>query len=506
MDAEDYSRAVGKLPETSECLSPLYHCGFLSKNGQTNEEKKISAPYKACLLKQKNFPFVKLPSVRPKVGDSNQDQSFIDIIPDLAKVATTKIPNLQHAVNQPQPIEIYNENTYMEFHLLLCELLTRFGQSLEELKSVQERKKRGKFELDGILKALKNVEIIGHCLRTMVRSSAIETHLKTIGHVLDVDTRKSWTPASGPEEDSDLADFQLLKPYSMRKGKPLLPWESYRDWLKLMVHYFDAAKVLITYVTSLGQSLTSDIISIAILSPALPDKDMLPWTELLETERFYPTLPGETSGKDFVEYLMGSDSYKTVHPTKEDIKKVTTSAQELKDKLELDLLTPNILTKIDELAEKVKNTCISALVLEENKKSNLDTLTKIDTPAQEGKKTLVDWYDVYTEILALTDSQPQDRPAKFWTIVDVLSTLSKDASFYSSLKQGSLHHGTNFNGKYHCEAYIASLLALLDHSGGYVDDFEERLNTLSGPQIDRIKELLDKIKASQVFMHHLNLY
>ena len=35
------------------------------------------------------------------------------------------------------------------------------------------------------------------------------------------------------------------------KGKSILPWESNRDWLMLMVHYFDAAEVLHDFASKL---------------------------------------------------------------------------------------------------------------------------------------------------------------------------------------------------------------------------------------------------------------
>ena len=425
--------------------------------------KQFSTPYKACLLrlKQKNFAFVEL----TKTGDSDRDTSFIKAIPDLAKYATTKIPHLQRTANQPQPIEIYNECTYMEFHLLLCELLTKFSDSLNFLQKLTP----GESELENILCALDSVQILGHYLRTMVKSSAIEIHLQTIAPLLDVDTRKSWTPEPDSEEVADVADFQRLKPFSIRKGKPLLPWESYRDWLRLMVHYFDAARVLTSYARSLPKQ--ANTISITILSPPAADKKMLSWTVLLETERFFPTVPGQLSGQDFVKFL--KKCYDGVDlPRNDAIREIIKSAKVLKEKLESDLLIPDILTEIDALHQEVTKNC-----------------------------TPVDWVDVISEILALKDYLPRDRPAKMQTIVDMLDALSKDNLFYVSLKKGPLCSGEGARGGYHCEAYIASLLHLSRPSASEqrVNDFEMRL------PVNNIQEVLEGIKASHVFMHHLNL-
>ena len=350
------------------------------------KSKQISTLYLACLQEQTKFAYTKLPpkSVVPKAGDNNRDDSFIGYIPDLAKVAKTKIPNLQHAANLPQPIEIYNESTYMEFHLLLCELLSGYSTFLTKLSELQDSGKKEQLNLEAILDALWNVYTFGIYLRSMVRSSAIETHLQIIAPLLDVDPQKSWTPES--EEDME---FSSLKPYSMRKGKILSPWESYRDWLRLMVHYFDAAKVLIDYAKRLGQQSPTckpPAISITILSPPLPNNELLYWTTLLEDERFFPTMVGQPSGKDFVKFLKDLD----------------------------------------------------------------------------GTSDSCQW-------------------------------------FYDNLKK------LRFSGKHHCEAYIASLLALLGHFGHSGHDFEEQLDKLSEPEIEQIKALLTELEASHVFMHHLNL-
>ena len=297
----------------------------------------FSAPYKACLLEQKTFAFVKLPFAVPNVVDSNRDRSFIGSIPLLVKATAMKIPNLKQAANLLQPI--YNECTYMEFHLLLCKLLMNFSNSLENLHTKRyHRKETGNCNLKEILEALKQVEVFRHYLRTMVRSSAIETHLQTIAQFLVVDTKKSWT--FEPEGDADFADFHPLNPYSMCTGKALLPWELHRDWLRLMVYYFDAAKLLTSFFRSLElHHLPTPTICITILSPPLPDHEMLTWTELLGTEHFFLTVPGGLLGKDFIEFLQTNDSYKD-SPMRKNVKDVIESAQRLIKKLKSDLLIP----------------------------------------------------------------------------------------------------------------------------------------------------------------------
>ena len=140
--------------------------------------KQFSAPYLCCLQKQTTFLFTSLPSLVLNAGNRNRDEPFIKAIPFLAQDTQMKIPNLsQHVVNA-QLINIYNKDTYMEFHLLLCELLSKFHKSLTQLKAIQQNSNH---DLEEILKALRKVRIFGHYLMTMVASSAIqvEKHLKS---------------------------------------------------------------------------------------------------------------------------------------------------------------------------------------------------------------------------------------------------------------------------------------------------------------------------------------
>ena len=121
-------------------------------------------------------------------------------------------------------------------------MLYQFKDTLERLHNLQ-----GKLPtVERILMHLTKVQVLGHYLKTMARSAAIETHFQSISNILIVDTNKSWMPDLEFEEveDTYFVDFQHFKPFSIQKGKTILPWESYRDWLMLMIHYFNAAEVL----------------------------------------------------------------------------------------------------------------------------------------------------------------------------------------------------------------------------------------------------------------------
>jgi hypothetical protein len=492
-----------RTPNSVEDMDTFHHyiiAVSIQKMNSRMTNDIISTLYYDCLQDLPTFPYI-----RPKELESgcpNRDGSFIRAIPSLKKYADTKIPFLQQFAEtrtpneetktttpQHQLSEIYDENTCIEFHLLLCELLYRFKGSLDIVMRKRAEKnpksqgvlnslgsvKQERGEEGEVLKALKRVRIVGHFLKTMVTSSIMEAHLLSIANFLVFDPRKSWTPGPEDSEDTDLAEFEYLKPFSMRRGRVVLLWESYRDWLTLLVHYFVAAEELALYVKNFGSDV--EAISISILSPPQSSKSGLPWTKLLENERFFPTVLGQPSGKEFVDFL--GKMPKTNDGEIQNLKEVTKSTLLLKGELE----------------------SISPAQLD----NKIDELTK-----QLNKLTSLEFDHICEEFLAL--KKFENPRARIQKIEDMLSVLSRQAVFYQQLREGSIHSGENFRGVYHCEAFTASLLTLWDKtSGKVVDDFNERLNTVtttssgkpSPRDISEIKKVTIKMKASYVFMHSL---
>ena len=85
----------------------------------------------------------------------------------------------------------------------------------------------------------------------------------------------------------------------------MLPWESYRDWLMLMIHYFDAAEVIGGFASK-PKIEPDTAISITILTPPLSNRQMIPLTKLLENEHLFPVLPAVSSGRELIEFLNNS--------------------------------------------------------------------------------------------------------------------------------------------------------------------------------------------------------
>jgi hypothetical protein len=100
----------------------------------------VSKDYFACFQRVKSRTFELTEDASTKPDDGN-DQLFLDDIPILAKLADTKIPNLEKmakTVKEKEAFNLYNKDTCMEFHRLLCEVLERFHKSLKALKDLKK--------------------------------------------------------------------------------------------------------------------------------------------------------------------------------------------------------------------------------------------------------------------------------------------------------------------------------------------------------------------------------
>ena len=70
----------------------------------------------------------------------------------------------------------------------------------------------------------------------------------------------------------------------------------------LMIHYFNAAEVLGGFALK-PKIEPNTAISITILTPPLSNRQMTPWTKLLENEHLFSALPAVSSGRDLIEFL-----------------------------------------------------------------------------------------------------------------------------------------------------------------------------------------------------------
>jgi hypothetical protein len=457
------------------------------------------------------FPFIEHPDVLATRRDGScRDQFFLDAIPMLAEFAMTKIPNLKKVAQLAQekkPFEVYNNDTYMEFHELLCELLRCFDGSLTVLVDLKTH------DVEKIRQALSDVRNYGDLLGSMVRGSAIEKHLRTIAPFLDthwggVDKEVVGVGEEGIDEegvvdkegvdvdqddDEGEIEFDVLKPYTICRGKLLQPWESYRDWLMLQIIYFDAIQTTTRYVSS----FPSFELSIKILTPSLPSTEMLPWGDLLTSDRYFP----QPLGTELFDCLsrFAFDQQETELEAE--------GSQEKKGEGSKGKKGEGSKEKKGKGAEKKDNKATSTefeLAIKSVKRMQRMPESEIDTLVDSAANQVASLKNcplsppdrefpeaLRKRILQLKARHlpPNDRLNMIESILQTLNTMKGQSLLYQKLrKDAPLGCGKRFPGTRHCEACIASL---------------KFLSGLHRPlQADALLEsLLAEFKVSRVLTH-----
>ena len=422
--------------------------------------------------------------------DSSSDRSFLEIIRGLQPgVVSTNISNLRRMSEETKDVacEIYNENTYMEFHGLLCELLDRFRISLRKVEEVQVEMSAHRCDSDKTMLVLKNAVILGTHLRAMVRSAAMEKHLKSIAHLLDVDGGKlsmETTDEGVEDEDDEGAEDLVLKPYSMFKDKLILPWQSYKDWLRLTTLYFDAMIILSTHMLILSPT---DDIDIKILAPSLPDQRMLPWKELLRHNRYFPELPNDPeqpSSEDLISFL--TFDFDTTEGTPNERAEGKKRKGRVGKREGISIEVVNSLQNLVNRQESSDNVTIDEtidLIIEQMKPMN--------NCAPPGWGEYNGAILRQLSLLKAPKLTPQGRLTLSRKTLEMLETLRGHSSLHQRLKEGTpLSRGDSFSGTRHCEVCIASICSLSEQPGSH----DSRL----GP-------ILSECSVSHIFMPYSNV-
>ena len=170
------------------------------------------------------------------------------MLPKLERLLQIKVPQLLLAIpatEETSPIMAYNQDTYMEYHLILSNLLKKFRLALDVLYELKDpHEKAFKDTVDGIVQ-------VGDALQTMVGGSIIEVHMKVITiahdkfHHITQDVNKEME-SEEMEQDEEL--------YKISSTLPM--WQAYSEWLKIMVVHFDAMHVLISFQERVRKPIT----------------------------------------------------------------------------------------------------------------------------------------------------------------------------------------------------------------------------------------------------------
>ena len=487
--------------------------------------RRFAKRYFDCFrkLESVDFKFIEHPSTATTGSNgTHPDQLLLEMIPLLP---AEDIPNLRQIAKDvvKTPHEIYNKDTYMEFHRLLCRVLSRFHLSLTTLKGLQEQKKMQDSEgLQKINKVLNSAMVSGQCLRAMVRSNVIEKHLKTIAHLLEVVDEKSWMLTPADEEE---IEFDALKPFSMSQGQPLQPWQSYNDWLRLIILYFDSTVILRDYVESFPSESPINI-SLKIFSARLPDQDqkMLPWKVLLRHNLYFPELPNDPeqpSAEALISFL--TDDFKrpvvTAAGTRDEReeedsigikgKKGKGDRFDARDEREEgDSIGIKGKKSKGNWFEKPKGVSIEVVLMSVQKlidqqesaiaaggvddctegiESVTDQMGLLKNCSSPGGGVYIESISDRLKALKNCDLTPKNRLTQTREILDMFETLRGHSLLYQMLKKDTpLSHGGPFSGARHGEVCLASSLAE------------------PGPHDSGFTEIRSNFAVSHIFMLGLN--
>jgi len=258
----------------------------------------VSESYINALTMVKEFSFNPELKRDRRRAEITNDQTFLEHITDNPVGIKTSIPRIAELYRlhrNDADLELYTRDTCAEFHRLLVDLLESFKKSIHGLSTSAESKNYQDF------KSHSNTALLtGYALLTMAKGRAFQMHLQTIEDLL-MDISRSMPMAKkeeeeGEEEHSEELNEELETIQQRTEGpKPLR--KIYRDWLQLMVVYFNAVDVLFGYVTRHSfQAFSSKI-----LVPPTVDTDLLTLEELLtgkDLSKSFPQLDrGNPSGQ-----------------------------------------------------------------------------------------------------------------------------------------------------------------------------------------------------------------
>ena len=376
---------------------------------------------------------------QPSVEAIASDRLFLADIMWLVEEPSTPIPRILEQAKLAaanEDFQLYNENTCKEFHSLFLDILKRFETSLSDLTLPASARTHEQFQ-----QSVKKVLLAGVGLQKLTAGAALPMHLRTIEAKLDDPRRADMSMPrprrnadkdgeQGEEQDELDEELQAVQPSAIRvkenKPDPVPLWKSYRNWLKLMVIYFDSANTLVNYVGR--PTFHQQRLSLQILAAPSTDKALLPWQELFTDSTLFPTgnEADSTTNDEILEFLnFAADSN-----------------------------TKQCLPHIKAVRKSWANGKKDATV------QHLGTLDKILLQSKTagwhtGARKLV------TTIRNYYAAPSTDKCDELSKITCTIESLCDSGNFFASLSEANV-----FTSTMHCEACLASLLP--HHSGNDV--------------------------------------
>lgn len=272
----------------------------------------LSTPYVDALRQVTDVPLMSMDQKQPQQSD-REKRDYLDEIRSDRQVlkhlsmlppgrVPIQIPNLLKAAENSQDKDflLYTNETRMEFHLLLLDLLDRFREALATLVAMD---KPEKFDRQSFSKSVDLVHLCGFMLLRLSRGRAFKMHLENIQTVLQEPIRPSVetsTQAREGEGGATLEKESLLNPNTAaaQDFDGVLPTpgsadallKSYVAWLRLMVGHFDAVEILCRFIRPSYKSIDLKI----IVAPPT-ERTQLKWSDLVQNPKYFPNAASSSS-------------------------------------------------------------------------------------------------------------------------------------------------------------------------------------------------------------------
>ena len=399
-------------------------------------------------------------------GVDTNDNYFITF---LSKVHTTL--NLKTPIDNlaKQKIELYNQETYAVFHMLLSELLDLFLNFLVKLKDMHHQL-RGKIslsQLEAARRLIDDIATVGTLLRLLVKGRVIKRCLYSIVGLLPAARPKVEKETDGDDDEwaRDDEEDGLYRGDEEEANELEGVGNAYLELepksqaclrsLNLGVIYFDAIMVLSRFVKKQNSNDIPVTVNININVLRLPHPNegnrgnrvrMLPWKTLLRHETYFPGKPSPSAEEivEFLELLASSTGNENQKSNKFSLSTVVSpkSVRQSVAKLRRhkhDLNNDTITTEIDQAIESLKKIRDTATQTPGLTKYIQNIIAKLELAKDLYPAKALDINDEIDEI------------------VEMLKTLADNTKLKKMLQKGlALDTGVGFKGSVHAEACIAA--------------------------------------------------
>ena len=402
---------------------------------------------------------------------------YAEKFPNIAKIVE-ELPSLEHS---GAPLEIFNDTTCEEYHLLFIQLMEQYKAFMKEIATLAKNGEPFGDKLDPVVE-------IGHAILTMVEGRAFHLYLSTIASKLSkslsefshIRAEQRAAGGRGPEgcgpaseehgakergaeeqdaEEQDVkAGMTLWDPVEADAATTAV-WKPFKSWIMLMLVQFDAADALCNFV-DLVPELSSVELDVKIVYSSVISDKTIP-LEVLST-KYIP----EAASDDSPTNAKLLDFIKAAYTVKRQAKCINSFTKSWGPKR-----VPAAIEFLKEVLEEVTA---------ENPQHDSEDLEDSDDEANRKLRIA----DLSNQIIELLTQPVQDAgadiPAKFWALGELLNLQERQDRY--DLKFADK---PTFTGALHCEAGLASILDKTTR-----ESIQARIDTLKQPD-GTLKGLMD---------------